>query len=305
MSELWIIVALFAYFLAALNSVIDKYLLKRSIPNPIVYSFYVGIFSAFSIILTPFGLEWPGLEQFVMALAVGVVFLVALVAFFTALKKDEASRTVSIVGGFTPVFILILSGLLLGEALNQSEFYAFIFLVLGGIIISMRKSKKKIHAYYYGGSVTMALLAAIFFAFFFVLAKFVFTYQPFISGFVWTRMGSFFAALLLLLIPYNRDLIFNTTRRVSRRTGELFVANKALAGVSFFALNYAIFLGSVTLVNALEGIKYVFLLLIVYILSKRYPHILREKTSFLTMLQKISAIMLIVIGLFLLASNAL
>jgi len=301
----WFFIAIGAYFLTALNSVIDKYLLRRSIPHPIVYAFYVGLFSIFSVILTPFGFEWPGLFQFGTALSVGVVFLFALVTFFTALKEHEASRVVSIVGGFTPVFILILSGMLLGEALNATELAAFVLLVSGGVVISLHRGAGCgiFHFYKYScvRSTGTALLSAFLFAIFFVFAKFVFTHQEFISGFVWTRIGSFIAALALIFIPGNRRLIFATTKHVGAKMGGLFIANKALAGVAFLMLNYAIFLGNVTLVNALEGVKYAFLLILVYILTERFPYILREQTSFFVMTQKAVAIVSIFSGMALLA----
>ena len=75
----WIIVTAIAYFLTAVNSVLDKYLLNRSIPEPVTYAFYVGIFSIFTLVLTPFGFHWPGLWQFIAAILTGAIFLLALI----------------------------------------------------------------------------------------------------------------------------------------------------------------------------------------------------------------------------------
>ncbi len=110
----WLLISIAAYFIAALNSVTDKYLLNRSIPDPIVYAFYVGLFSVFTVILTPFGFDWPGATHLLSALFAGAVFLGALIAFFTALKADEASRIVAFVGGLTPIFILVFSSIVFG-----------------------------------------------------------------------------------------------------------------------------------------------------------------------------------------------
>jgi len=302
----WIYIAVIAYFLTALNSVVDKYLLGRSIPHPVVYAFYVGIFSIFSVVLTPFGFDWPGWAQFLAAMYVGIVFLFALISFFTALKADEASRIVSIVGGITPIFIFILSYIVFGGALgHHHEYFALALLVLGTIIISVRRGQRcgifEFNKHECVRSTEFALLAAFFFALFFVSAKFVFANQEFISGFVWTRIGSFVAALLLLLIPHTRRLIFSTTKKVGAKMGSLFVANKTLAGISFLMLNYAISIGNITLVNALEGVKYVSLLLLVFIISKFMPRILREETTFLIFMQKTVAVILIFIGISLLS----
>lgn len=301
----WLFIAIGAYFLTAVNSVVDKYLLHRTDPHPVAYAFYVGIFSIFTLILTPFGLDWPGYSQAFAALSVGAVFLCALIAFFTALKADEASRIVALVGGITPIFILIFSAFLLETPFVTHEYYALALLVAGGVLISFRRSKTcgifELHKYECVRSTEIALLSSVLFALFFVLAKFVFSNQEFISGFVWTRIGSFLAALLLLLIPAARAHIFHTTKTAGAKAGALFIANKTLAGVSFFLLNYAIFLGNIAIVNALEGVKYLFVLILAYYFSTRMPHILREQVTPLVVAQKVGAVALICAGLFILA----
>jgi len=301
----WLLITIGAYFLTAVNSVIDKYLIGKKIPEPITYSFYVGVFSIFVIVLIPFGFEWPGFLQFGISFFTGAIFLMALVSFFSALRSDEASRIVAIVGGITPIFVLIFSSILFGLSLNMIDMYAFVFLVSGSVIISLRKSRTcgifELHKYSCARSIEMALFASVFFALFFVSAKFVFLNQPFMSGFIWTRIGSFLAAICILLIPHYRSLIFSTTKFVENKSRVLFIANKLLAGVAFLTLNYAISIGNVTLVNALEGVKYVLLLVMTAILTRWFPSVIREQTSPLVMIQKIFAVVLIFIGIFLIA----
>ncbi len=55
---LFIWVAIFAYFLFAINAVIDKYLLHQSrIGHPATYAFAIGTLSLVVIVLVPFGFE--------------------------------------------------------------------------------------------------------------------------------------------------------------------------------------------------------------------------------------------------------
>jgi uncharacterized membrane protein len=302
---MWLFVTIGAYTLSAFNSVVDKHLLGKKIPNPLVYSFYVGIFSIFVVALVPFGIKWPGLYQFGAAIFTGSVYLLALYFFFSALKSDEASRVVSIVGGVTPVFVLVLSTVIFGTLLTRVDLYAFALLVSGSVIISLRKSKTcgvfEFNKYSCVRSIEMAFLAALFFALFFVSAKFVFLNQPFISGFIWTRIGSFIAASAMLIFAVNRNIIFHTTKSVKAKSGGLFILNKIIAGVSFLVLNYAISIGEVALVNALEGFKYVLLLVMAVIFTKWFPHVIKEQFSVLIVLQKTLAVVLIFTGIFLLA----
>ena len=77
--------------------------------------------------------------------------------------------------------------------------------------------------------------------------------------------------------------------------------SKGLSALAFISLNNAIFLGSVSLVNALQGVQYVFLLMIALVLSKQFPQIIKEQISQGAVLQKIMAILLIALGLGILA----
>jgi len=210
-----------------------------------------------------------------------------------------------LVGGFTPIFILILSAILFENVLTQPQLVALTLLIAGGVTVSVKRNQRcsifAFHKYECMYSSAIAVLASLLFALFFVSAKFVFINQDFVSGFVWTRIGSFLAALLLLLVPFYRRLIFGVTKTVGKRDKGLFVINKTLAGVSFFLLNYAIALGNITLVNALEGIKYVFVFLLVILFSRKLPDVLSETTDFLSLLQKTTAIVLICVGIFILA----
>lgn len=303
----WILVTILAYFLTAINSVIDKYLLNKSIPEPVTYAFYVGIFSIFTLALTPFGFHWPGLWQFIAAILTGTVFLLALIALYTALKADEASRIFAFVGGLSPVLIIIFSAILFDKALLRHEYYALIFLIIGSILISFRKSKEcgifELRKHQCVQSMEMALFAAVFFSLYFVFAKYIFENQEFLSGFVWTRIGVFAAAILLLVIPDNRKIIFNTTKKITSGAGGLFVFNKAMAGTATLAINYAIKQApssSAAIVNALEGIKYIFILILTFFLSKKMPHIIEEQISISALAQKIFAISFIFIGIFIL-----
>jgi len=77
---------------------------------------------------------------------------------------------------------------------------------------------------------------------------------------------------------------------------------RLLAAAAFIMLNWAISLGNVAMVNALQGIQYLFLFLIILLLSTKFPQILKERLGSGVMIQKIIGIMLISIGLYLLVS---
>jgi len=298
----WILFAIISYFLNAVTAIIDKFLLNKSVPSPKAYAFYVGLLSIFAVVFLPFGVVWPGLLSVIKDLIPGIIFFWLVFFFVTAVKKNEVSRVVTMIGGFAPIFTLGLSFFIFHERLRNLHFAAFGLLVLGGVLISLKRSgageiKKKLTSI----GVGISLAAAFFFALYYVSAKFIFSNgQPFISAFFWSRMGSFVAALFILLIPSWRIQILGARKTAGARGGVLFLTNKVVAAGAFILLNYSIKLGDVALVNAIQGVQYAFLFIIVVFLAKKYPKILEEKMSRWVMFQKLSAIIIIGSGLALL-----
>src|SRR4030042_556469 len=102
----WLLVALGAYFLAAISVVVDKTLLKKDIPNPIVYTFYIAAFGAIPIlILLPFFFSFPSPLIILVALMAGISFVWALILMYYGLRREEASRLAPMIGGLTPIFV--------------------------------------------------------------------------------------------------------------------------------------------------------------------------------------------------------
>lgn len=295
----WFLFAIGGYFLHAVVGVIDKFLLgQRPVTKPPVYTFYIGLLSIFALVLAPFGLSWPGLTQFFVALIAGVLFLLGLLYLFEALDINEASRVFPVVGGLTPILILILSFIFLGERLKWLQIISFFLLVLGSVLITSKIGKEKKNLVRGVGFISLAILLG---GGSLVLTKYVYINQGFISGFIWTRVGSFLTAVLFLTLPNLRQSIFEAGRQTKSGLSLLLVSGKAIAGGASVLINFAISLGSVSLVNASQGIQYTFLLILAVILSKKFPQVLEEKISQWILLQKILAILLIGIGLVILA----
>ena len=300
----WLLIAIIAHFLFALVFVFDKFFISKTVLNPISYAFYTGILQIFVLILIPFGFKIPSSGQIAISFIAGALFTLAVLFLYKSFQLGEISIMTPLVGGGVPVFTLILNYSFLGERLSFDQLIAFFLLVLGGVVIIWpRKSKLSAEKKKTSLSVklTLALLAAFLFASSFVLTKFIFDQQSFISGFIWIRIGGFLMAVLFLFWPGNYQKIFRTTKSVRTKTAALFVSNKLLSSLAFILLNYAIFLGKVTLVNALQGVQYAFLLVLAVVLSIKFPQFLKEQISQGAIIQKIIAILLISFGLAVLA----
>lgn len=299
---LWLIVAISAYFLFSIVALGDKYLLSGP-PNPKSYSFYVGILGIISLFLIPFvGFLVPETTQIILSLLAGGILIFALFGLYTGLENFETSKVVPAIGGLLPLFTFGLVFLFSGrkEMLSFWEILAFIFLLAGSILITFEKGKS-----ISSKSLKISAITAFLFAITFVLTKYVYLAQPFWSGFIWMRIGGFIAAVSFIFTKEVKREIFERKFTFQKKTGTFFLFNQGMGAGAFILQNWAIALvplGFLAFINALEGTKYVFLLIFTTFLSLKFPQILKEKISRKILLQKIIAILLIGGGLFLLTT---
>lgn len=305
---MWFFIIISAYFLLAVCGLIDKHLLTGPIPQPKVYAFYIGVIGILAVLLIPFiDFYIPALPDIFLSFLAGFMFLYALFWLYKSLHLFEASRVIPAIGGLVPLFTfgLIYVFSLGREVLSFSEISAFIFLVLGSVLITFRKEKfitLKVLRY--------STITAFLFSFSFVLTKYVYLSQPFWNGYVWMRIGGFLAALGFLVFakeikkeilkPRVSLLSFLLRLPKTIRTAGIFLFNKGLGTTANILQNFAIALaplGYVAIINALQGVQYVFLLILAILISFKFPLILKEEVSKRVIFQKILAVLFIATGL--------
>ncbi|MBI4119635.1 MAG: EamA family transporter [Parcubacteria group bacterium] len=294
----WLIVAVAAQFINGSSAVIDKLLLKKSYPNPIGYTFWLGVLGLFSIILIPFGFHILPAAQLVIALVTGAFFICAMLFYFLALYRGEASNAVVLIGALSPIFTLIFSSQLLGIKLNAYQFIGFLILILGGFIlfsIEQKGARLKILAF--------AIASAFFYGLSNTLTKKVFLDANFATGFVWIKIGGILLVLSFLLVPALRRKILPAGRHgLNSETKDEFqnkwayFLNRGYAGLGSVLIYYAILLGIPPLVDATYNLKYLFIFFGGWF-------ILRERFKGWVLVGKITAVLIIALGVIWLAAG--
>jgi len=296
---MWILVAILAYSIFAAVFLVDKHLLTQKIPSAKIYSFFVGLLGGGAIVLIPFvDFSLPSTSQIILALTAGALNIFSLFWFYRGLKEFEASRIVPAVTGILPVFTFLITFFISrGAAVPDSrDFLAFLILILGSVLITKEDKGGVSFA-----SLKVAGIAAFFFAFSFVLMKYVYLAQSFWSGFIWMRMGGVIAAFLFFVaLGEERKSLFSQKSSLSKKTGIIFVANQGFGAAAGILQNWAIALAPLVylaIINALQGVQYVFLLIFTTLLSIAFPQILKEEISKKIILRKALAILIIGAGL--------
>ena len=292
---MWMLSALAGYTFLAGEAVLSKFLITARIKNWQLYAFYIGLFSIFSLIFTPFGLDWFGPKAFLAAVFSGFLFYLALVFLFQSLLVSSAIRVYVLFGAVMTLATTFLAPIFLHEKITSLSFAGIILLILGGFFIAFKHYER---AFFSNWQKT--ILAGVLAAASFVVLKYAYSEQNFVSGYIVSRMGITASALFSLLVPSFRRKIFSTFKR---EKGEESAKNllgsiiaKTLAGVGTVLVHYGIFLGSVVIVNALVSVQYLLTFVFSVALSFCWKKIFIEKFTPLNFFLKIIGVVCVVLG---------
>lgn len=306
----WFAITLLAYFLLALEVILDKFLLSsKRVSHPAIYAFYSGTMGLFALVFIPFGFHALGSHEVIYRFIAGFVFIYGMLALFFAINKSEASRVTPVVGAVIPVVIFFLSLLFLGERLGNREIIGLIILVSGGLLISYDFShdrKQRLFCGFY-----WSVLAGILLAVSATLFKGFYRHDNFFNVYIWTRAGAFLGVASFFMVPRWRKIIIASLIKFKKPSGQnqtsglLFILTRTIAGAGSFLKEQATSLAaaSVTLVNALVSAEYVFVYILGIVFSLWLPNVFEEKKDWKSTIQKIMAIVVITLGIVLVSKK--
>ncbi|MDO8520596.1 MAG: hypothetical protein Q7S52_00610 [bacterium] len=280
----------FGQLLSAASVLIDKYVVTQTtVTRPSVYVFYVGLTSGVALILLPFGVvHAPDRTTILLALAIGFVFVVSIRYLYRALKHANATDVVAWLTAVSALTTFAFGALIINEDLPKAFPVAMALFIIGMLFVG--------HFRFQARSLLQATIAGALFGLSAVLLKILFSHTTFMDGFFWSRMGNVVAALSLLVFPSIRNNIFHITRRTEAHVGALIVLNRALNGVAFLCILYAIRVGSVSIVNSLSSLQFVFIFLLIFLLAKYVPKLYEHEFRHGHVLHKIVAMCFISLG---------
>lgn len=290
---------LFAYLLNASSVLVNKFMLTKTIPNPLVYIFYFSAFSALALVLLPFT-HIPTWEVFILASLSSILWTTGAYFMFKALQIGQVSRVIPVIGTLVPVFLLGQS--IITGNITQREVLAVLVLVTGLICLTILDWKGSIKK----SEVIYEILAALLFAISYVILREAYLKAEFLTVLVWSRFVILPVSIIILLIPSLKKMVFESGNgrpafSLFSKSGLLFIAGQIAGGASELLITFSISLANPALVNSLQGSQYVFLFVFSLLLGKKYPAVFTEKYTPSKIIPKILGILLIGAGLFILA----
>ena len=293
--DTWIYFVLIAQAVWAFTSLIDKIVISKGyIKNPLVYIVLNGMMNVFLIFLLPFvGFEPLKFTDFLIALFAGAMLSAAVTIYYKAVQHDEISR-IAILYQLGPVFVLILSFLLIGEILTKNHFIGFLFLLGAGTVISYKKADGlfKLSKAFYLMFVSM-LLSSIGL----IAAKYIYGITNFWSAFLWLRLTGF-TALSVLFLPSIRKDAVKTFKLMKPKIKGLMIFKMTIDFSAFIFSGIAISNGPISLVTALSSSALpLFVFMLTLFTSLYLPKLVKEEIDRKAILTKVFAIVLIIVGI--------
>lgn len=279
-----------AYFFNALAVTANKFLLNKTIPEPLVYVFFISLVSVPAIFVIPFT-KTPALDTFTIASVSTIFWTTGAYFMFKALKIGQVSRVIPIIGTLIPLMLLVVASAT--NTVSQTQIIAVVILLIGMIFLTRSDWKGKLDK----KEIIFEILSAVTFAISYITLKQAYLKLDFFSVLIWSRLILLPLCIFMLALPNIRKQIITSkgsTINFFSKSGLLFIGGQAAGITSEILLLFSISLANPALVNSLQGTQYIFLLIFSLVLF-------REKYTSASLISKITGIAAIGIGLYLLA----
>jgi drug/metabolite transporter (DMT)-like permease len=238
-----------------------------------------------------------GAFQALLIVLNGGLYICALIPFLKALKISDASTAIPILQ-MIPVFSFILARIFLGEVLSAQQLLGGLAVILGALIISLKSCSP-------GGAKALGirvdvlglmLLCSLIYATSFLLFKVFALKVEFWSAVFWESVGFllFAGAALVFSREYRDDFLLIFPR--DRLATTLAMTNELINIIAKIVFNNVSLYVPITLAWIGVSFQPVFVLLYSIVLARFFPRVSNEDVSGVALYQKVSAIVLMVIG---------
>jgi uncharacterized membrane protein len=198
-----------------------------------------------------------------------------------------------VIGAISAVSTFGMSYLFLNIPLTGMHMLGVLVLALGTLLVAQAIPQRTI--------ILNVIHSGIYFALHFISMKGLFLETNFDDGFFWSRISFVVYALSLLMVPAYLEKITEQTKGTSTKTGVIVILAKVLAGVAAFLMLKATDMGDVTVVQALDGLKFVFILIVSIALAPLLPEsVVKKEARPGEVIRRILYVTVIAIGYFIL-----
>lgn len=300
----WLIFATIAPLLFAISNYIDKYLVSKYFKNSspgvlVIFSSLMGLFILPIIYLFQPSVINIGLGFAVLMVFNGFLYIITLIPYLYALQKDDTSTVVPLYQ-LIPAFTYGLGLIFLKENLTILQVTASLLIIVGAAGISFEYNFGKIRIN--KKSLLLMFLSCFLIALNLVVFKFVALEKSFWTTSFWEYIGfSICALFLLVFIGSYRKQFISLFKNNKFKILSINAINEIINIIGKIIINFVSLLMPVTLVSVVGGIQPFFVLILGVLLTLFFPNIIKENIKGKYLLQKLAAVFIMFIGVYLLS----
>lgn len=293
----WIYFVILATFLWSITNVMDKYLVDKRVKSPFILLIFFRIVSIIPIIIliSILNIGVPSPDFLFLIFVSAILMILGVITYYKAVEIEEISVSIPLFQ-FIPIFTLFIAFFTLGERLTGVDYLGFLILILGGFVISIRRTSGLFRI---GRVFWFVMLASLLFSASYVIAKFVLNYVNYWDTFIWIWIFGIFATMSMLFSGKIRGRFRHYYGKINRRDWGIIFTNIVISIIASASYYFAINVGPISLVQASENIQMIFVFILALLFTSFYPHIMKEKFDIRSLIQKILGMILIIIGVLL------
>ena len=302
-----IIITIFASFLWGITNHIDKFMINgidesgSSVKTLLVFSTLIAglIFSPIWLIISKFSVSISTISLIAILIS-SLIYILGTYFYFKALDKNDASIVV-VMFQMIPVFSYILALIFFKENLTINQIIGSIIIILSAIIISFdfeeKNNKSKLKA------LILITLSSLLYAIYYILFDVAIRHSSYNSCAFWYQIGLLIIGIILICIKSYRTIFIKAIKNNGKTYLALNVTNEVLNLIANLLVNFANVTIPIALANVLNGFQGTFVFILGIIGVKFLPKYFKENLNKKVILQKVSCIVLSVIGLIVMFIN--
>lgn len=286
----WLLLALISAAGFGVSSFIDKLAITKFVKSQWTYYWWWIVYSA---LLGPLFLLLSRQPEFNgLALVSGLISALTGRAYLSAIGKEDVSNVLALVF-ISPIFVMALSVLFMGDTLSGQDYAGVFVLVIGACLMGLREPRRLTFTKGARLAILAAILASVSTLFYKAATGMSDPYVCIAWDWIgWGIMGT------IVGWGHFKDFRREFPRLGAKRIGVL-VFMMLVVIVAFLALTDAYALQSAALVSAVSASQPLFVFLYVLAASIFIPKILKEEVGAKAVLFKLLGGLLIIIGVYL------
>ena len=296
-----IILTIFASFLWGATNHIDKFMISSidkdgsSIKTLLVFSTLIAwvIISPIWLIICNFSVGISNISLTCILLS-SFIYVLATYFYFKALGKNDTSIVV-IMFQLIPVFTYILSLIFFKENLTVHQVIGSLVIILSAVLISFDFEKKNNKSKWL--ALILMTLSSLFYALYFFLFDIGIRNSSYKACAFWFQIGLLILGIIFICIKSYRVTFIKAIKNNGKKYFSLNIINEAINLIANWLVNFANVTIPLALVNVLNGFQGAFAFILGFIGVKFLPKYFDESLSKKIVIQKVSCIILSIIGL--------